>query len=150
MLIVNFDEWGGFFEHVAPPRAAAPNNIDTDQVSGQVLLGMRVPTVVVSPFTRNTVKTPLVSHTLFDHTSPLKLIEWRWNLEPLTARDGSPQIGNLATEMNFATPDDTVLALPKPGRVLAAPCPQGIGGILNPDLARRPSPWAALAPRVPR
>lgn len=27
-LIINFDEWGGFFEHVAPPRVTAPNHVD--------------------------------------------------------------------------------------------------------------------------
>ena len=48
-LIINFDEWGGFFEHVAPPRVTAPNHVDSDEVTGRVLLGFRVPTVVVSP-----------------------------------------------------------------------------------------------------
>ena len=148
VLIVNFDEWGGFFEHVAPPRAAAPNNVDTDQVNGQVLLGMRVPTVVASPFTRNPGSQPQVSHTVFDHTSVLKLIEWRWGLEPLTARDASPQIGNFAAEMNFANPNNTVPALPRPGRVVAAPCPQGLGSIFSSQIARPRNPWAELARRI--
>src|SRR5215469_3066090 len=59
VLIINFDEWGGFFEHVAPPRAPAANSVDTDEVNGQVLLGMRLPTVVASPFTRNSSTGPL-------------------------------------------------------------------------------------------
>ena len=92
VLIINFDEWGGFFEHVAPPRVTAPNQVDSDEVTGRVLLGFRVPTVVVSPFTRNATGTPQVSHTVFDHTSVLKLIEWRWGVPPLTARDASPLI----------------------------------------------------------
>src|SRR6202011_4390318 len=100
---------------------------DPDQVNGQVLLGFRVPTLIVSPFTRWTsgahlparpditrVRSgvPAVSHTLFDHTSVLKLIEWRWGLSPLTARDASPQIGNLAQAMDFRYPDSRVPALP--------------------------------------
>jgi phospholipase C len=44
VFIVNFDENGGFFEHVPPPRAAAPNNVDPDIVNGKTLLGPRVPT----------------------------------------------------------------------------------------------------------
>jgi phospholipase C len=66
-LIINFDEWGGFFEHVAPPRVTAPNHVDSNEVTGRVLLGFRVPTVVVSPSTRNAAGTPEVNHTVFDH-----------------------------------------------------------------------------------
>ena len=39
VFIINFDEWGGFYDHVAPPRAIAPNNVDTDLVNGKALLG---------------------------------------------------------------------------------------------------------------
>jgi phospholipase C len=126
VLIINFDEGGGFFDHVAPPRVVAANSGDTDIVGGQVLLGFRTPTIIVSPLTRNPLPVPLVSHTVFDHTSVLKLIEWRWNLQPLTPRDGSPQIGNFATEMNFSSPNPAVPALPRPGKVAAAPCFEGI------------------------
>ncbi|HEY4816998.1 MAG TPA: alkaline phosphatase family protein, partial [Candidatus Acidoferrum sp.] len=42
VFVVNFDEWGGFFDHVAPPRAAAPNHVDPDLVNGKALLGIRV------------------------------------------------------------------------------------------------------------
>ncbi len=122
VLIITFDEWGGFFEHVAPPRAPAPNGIDTDQVNGEVLLGFRVPVIVVSPFTQNTGPAPLVDHTVFDHTSILKLIEWRWNLQPLTARDASPLIGNPATSMNFTAPVYGPPSLPVPQSVFAWPC----------------------------
>ena len=155
VLMINFDEWGGFFEHVAPPRAVAPNNVDPDQVNGQVLLGFRLPVVIASPFTRNTVASEPVSSVLFDHTSILKLIEWRWGLEPLTARDSSPQIGNPASIMNFQSPDSSLPELPLAAPVLAPPCSGG--GIFSPssqstvktvtpDAARHSiSPWAALA-----
>ena len=122
VLIITFDEGGGFFDHVAPPRVVAANGVDTDLVGGQVLLGFRTPTIVASPFTRNPGAMPLVSHTVFDHTSVLKLIEWRWNLQPLTPRDASPQIGNFATEMDFSSPNPAVPSLPRPGTVSAAPC----------------------------
>jgi phospholipase C len=149
VLIIDFDEWGGFYDHVAPPRAAAPNNLDTDLVNGQALLGFRVPAIVVSPFTRNTGASPLVSHDVFDHTSPLKLIEWRWGLQPLTARDASSQIGNPASAMNFATPNTDVSGVPIPAAVKAASC---FGGTLfdaaparSPAAGGDTSPWQGLA-----
>jgi phospholipase C len=52
IFIVTYDEWGGFFDHVPPPRAAAPNGVDPDVVNGKALLGFRVPTVIASPFTK--------------------------------------------------------------------------------------------------
>src|SRR5205807_10405713 len=89
VLIFTFDECGGFFEHVAPPRVIAPNNVDPDIVNGNVLLGFRIPPIVVSPFSRGTPASPRVLHHLYDHTSVLQLLEWRWKLPPLTARDAS-------------------------------------------------------------
>jgi phospholipase C len=78
VFIVTFDEWGGFFEHVAPPRAAKPaGDPDNDVVKGKVLLGFRVPAVVASPFSLGDPNRPSVRHSVFDHTSILKLIEWR-------------------------------------------------------------------------
>jgi phospholipase C len=113
VLIINRDEWGGFFDHVVPPRIIAPNNVDTDLVNGQALLGCRVPTLVVSPFARGNPAEPRIDSLLYDHTSVLKLIEWRWSLPPLTARDASDQIANLAYALNFtAAPDTSLPALP--------------------------------------
>src|SRR5215831_9830945 len=126
VLIANFDEGGRFFDHVAPPRVVAANAVDADIVGGQVLLGFRTPTVIASPYTRNPGSVPLVNHTVFDHTSVLKLIEWRWKLQPLAPRDASPQIGNFATEMDFSSPNPAVPSLPRPGKVSAAACFGGI------------------------
>jgi phospholipase C len=122
VFIVNFDEWGGFFEHVEPPRAIAPNSVDPDLVNGKALLGFRVPTVVASPFTRGNPSSPRVVRTTFDHTSVLKLIEWRWSLTPLTARDASSDIGNILTALNLANPHAAVPALPNPSKPLTRPC----------------------------
>ena len=60
VFIVTYDEWGGFFDHVAPPRAVAPNAVDPDLVDGKALLGMRIPVVVASPFTRGDPANPRV------------------------------------------------------------------------------------------
>ncbi|MGA3048128.1 MAG: alkaline phosphatase family protein [Terracidiphilus sp.] len=112
VLVINRDEWGGFFDHVPPPRVIAPNAVDTDLVDGKALLGCRVPTLIVSPFTRGNPANPRVNSLLYDHTSVLKLIEWRWGLEPLTARDASDEVANLASALNFIVKDMSVPALP--------------------------------------
>jgi phospholipase C len=124
VVIVNRDEWGGFFDTVAPTRVVAPNDVDTDLVNGNALLGCRVPVVVVSPFTRGTnPATPQINSGLYDHTSVLKLIEWRYNLPPLTSRDASDQIGNVAFALDLRNPNYSVPALP----VVDAPIPTHCG-----------------------
>jgi phospholipase C len=123
VVVFNRDEWGGFFDTVTPPRVIAPNDVDTDLVNGNALLGCRVPVVVVSPFTRGTnPATPRINSGLYDHTSVLKLIEWRYNLPPLTKRDASTEVGNLAQALNFARPDAFVPALPLVAPPIPTPC----------------------------
>ena len=90
VLFVTYDEHGGFYDHVAPPAAVPPDGIAPmlqpgDTVAGFDNLGIRVPTVVVSPFS----KPHYVSHTVYDHTSILRFIEKRFNLPTLTARDAA-------------------------------------------------------------
>ena len=112
VLVINRDEWGGFFDHVVPPRIIAPNNVDTDLVNGQALLGCRVPTLIVSPFASGSPAKPRINSLLYDHTSVLKMIEWRWGLAPLTARDASDEIANLASALNFTSQNAVLPALP--------------------------------------
>lgn len=119
VMIVTFDEWGGFFDHVAPPRVVTPNNLDTNLVNGAALLGFRVPAVIASPFTRGNNQ---VDSTVYDHTAVLKLIEWRWGLPPLTLRDASPAMGNPVARFNFSSPDASVPSLPSSGTVPGLPC----------------------------
>ncbi|HTZ59009.1 MAG TPA: alkaline phosphatase family protein [Acidobacteriaceae bacterium] len=123
LLIVNRDEWGGFYDTVAPPRVIAPNDVDTDLVEGRALLGCRVPVILVSPFTRGNTATPRINSLLYDHTSVLKLIEWRFNLPPLTSRDASDEVANLALALNFGASDASIPALP----VIHAPLPNPCG-----------------------
>jgi phospholipase C len=122
VLIVNRDEWGGFYDTIVPPRVIAANNVDTDLVDGKALLGCRVPVMIASPFTRGNPSTPRIDSNLYEHTSVLKLIEWRYNLPPLTARDASSEIANLALALNFAAPDYTVPSLPNITAPIPTPC----------------------------
>ena len=89
LLIVTFDEWGGFFDHVSPP--AAP-----DVKPEYAQRGFRVPCLLISPFARR----GRVAHGVYDHTSILKLVEWRWGLEPLSVRDA--QANNVASALDFS------------------------------------------------
>ncbi len=139
VMIINFDEWGGFFEHVAPPRAIAPNNVDKDLVNGKALLGCRVPTVIASPFTLGSPTNPRVNTEVYDHTSILKLIEWRWNVPPLTKRDSAndTDVNNLLDALDLSNPNTTVPTLPKPRMPFPMPCLEG-------DTVAKPSEWDGL------
>lgn len=137
VFIVIFDEWGGLFDHVPPPRAAAPNSVDPDLIDGKALLGFRIPAIVASPWTRGDPASPSVFSGVLDHTSILKLIEWRWKLPPLTARDASTGIGNLAGALNFSAPNAELPVLPLPVSPPPVPCFQSLfGGILSQTAAR--------------
>ena len=93
LLVINFDEWGGFYDHV-PPRRAHDAHPQT------ALRGFRVPALVISPRARR----HHVNHTVFDHTSILRAIEWRWNLDPLTTRDAHAH--NIARALDFGRRPD--------------------------------------------
>ena len=89
VLVINFDEWGGFFDHVPPSEAP-----DVDPALA--LRGFRVPCVIVSPFSAPGA----IDHGVYDHTSVLKMIEWRWGLPPLSVRDAAAN--NLAEALDFS------------------------------------------------
>jgi len=80
LLVVVYDEHGGFFDHVAPPKAP-----DDRAAEGFDQLGFRVPALICGPY----VKKGYVSSTVYDHTSVLKHIENMFGLAPLTARDAA-------------------------------------------------------------
>ena len=89
LLVWTFDEGGGYYDHVAPPPAAAPDDIaplpPARHYDGFARYGFRVPAVVISPWSRPGHVTSVVH----DHTSILAMIERKWNLPPLTHRDAA-------------------------------------------------------------
>jgi phospholipase C len=115
VVIINFDEWGGFFDHVPPPLAPIP---PASQAAGvpDGRLGFRVPCVVISPYARRN----FIGHEQFDHTSILKMIEWRFGLPPLTVRDQTAN--NLADVLDFASPDVSAPAFTVPTGPFGTPC----------------------------
>ena len=92
VLIVTYDEWGGFFDHVPPP--VAPDH-GADGAAGDPdgLRGFRVPSLLVSPYARR----QYVGTKVYDHRSMLRTIETRWELPPLTIRDA--QANDLGLEL---------------------------------------------------
>ena len=86
LVIITFDENGGYWDHVAPP------------VVDRWGPGVRVPTILLSRFAKKNT----VDHTIYETASILKLIETRFHLEPLGTRDA--QAGDLTQAL--ALPDE--------------------------------------------
>jgi phospholipase C len=131
LLVINYDEWGGFFEHVPPPAARIPA---ATRAAGDAdgLRGFRVPCLLISPFAARR----LVAHNVFDHTSVLRFIEWRWELEPLTVRDATAN--NLAGVLDFSGRDQRAPQYAVPPGPFGVPCPSSEANpwIIVRDLAR--------------
>lgn len=94
VMVINFDEWGGFYDHVKPEEAP-------DIHPWLALRGFRVPCLVISPFARR----GFVAHDTYDHASVLKMIEWGFDLRSLSVRDA--QANNLADVLNLSGSIDT-------------------------------------------
>jgi phospholipase C len=114
VLVINYDEWGGFYEHVPPPLAPVPP-IEA-ALGNDGLLGFRVPAMVISPWARRGV----VDHGVYDHASILKMIEWRWGLTPLTSRDANAK--NLAEVLDFGRRDLAAPQFNVPEGFFGFPC----------------------------
>jgi phospholipase C len=89
LLIVTYDEHGGFYDSVAPGAAPAPGdnpNYGYNKYGFNFeLYGVRVPAVVVSPL----IPPGTVDHTVYDHSSVPKTVEQLFGLPPLTQRDAA-------------------------------------------------------------
>lgn len=96
LLIVTYDEHGGFYDHVAPPNTVAPDDHTAHWTFDR--LGVRVPTILVSPWIKKGV-----IKTVFDHTSLLRYLCDKWDLEPLGERmqasAGNKQANTFAEEL---------------------------------------------------
>jgi phospholipase C len=120
-LFVTYDEEGGFFDHLVPPTppASAADGLSTVATTNELYpgsaahpagpygLGMRVPMIVVSPWTRG----GWVNSQLFDHTSLIRFLEARFGSgrPDLVEANITPWrravVGDLTTAFDFATPN---------------------------------------------
>jgi phospholipase C len=121
VLFVTYDENGGFFDHVAPPTAPAgtagewvtapsvPDASAENGISGPIGLGFRVPTMIISPFSRG----GFVSSDVFDHTSILRFLETRFGAEvPNLSSWRRETVGDMTSAFNFSSPDYSIPSLP--------------------------------------
>ena len=124
VMLINFDEWGGFYDHVVPPRVIDDYiNPTPGKHPDYHQLGFRVPNVVVSPFAH---RGRVVSGGApFEHTSALRMIEWRWGLAPLRARDANAR--NLADMLDFSLSRTDMPAIPTPVVPTTVQC--GVGSV---------------------
>lgn len=156
VFIFSFDEFGGFYDHVPPHLTIPPDALTyptdlqadvcsgntTDPICGFYYTGYRVPLIVISPFTKKNY----VSHTFADYTAMLKLIETRFNLPSLTARDNNqPDMTEFFDFVNVPwktppTPPTQVRNLPC---VLETLGPHVTAGVTSPPISVSPNPAPA-------
>ncbi|HVA05677.1 MAG TPA: alkaline phosphatase family protein [Acidimicrobiales bacterium] len=125
LLIWNYDEHGGYYDHVPPPTAIIPDAVRptlsrTDVQGAYNLYGIRVPNAVVSPYSRPHG----VTNVVHDHTSVIATIANKWNLPALTWRDANAwdmtDYLDLKAKPAFLTPPK--LAAPATPAVLKGDC----------------------------
>jgi phospholipase C len=114
VFVLNFDEHGGFFDHVAPP-ACQDDTVQTGAGPHPDLkrLGFRVPAIAMGPYAPRKIE----KAGPYEHCSVLRMIEWRWGLEPMRLRDRTAK--NLADALDFSSRREAI-TLP----AFTAPDPQ--------------------------
>ncbi len=147
LLVWTYDEHGGYYDHVVPPRAVTPDDVPPDitaatgglgalQQGGFDRYGFRVPAGLVSPY----AKADYVSHVTYDHTSILKLVETKWNLPAMTRRDAAA--ANLLDMVDFSSKPQFLHppTLPAPANAAAlAGCLTTGPGVIPPPSALSPA-----------
>ena len=133
VLVWCYDEHGGYYDHVPPPAAVPPDDVPPKLLPGDVpggydRYGFRVPAAVVSPWARK----GYVSSVVHDHTSILKLVETKFNLPALTARDAGADDLLDCLDLGGTPPFLTPPTLPAPlNREGTAPLCTGAGPVPN-------------------
>jgi phospholipase C len=115
MLIITWDEHGGFFDHVPPPAASriptksAPNGIQGKDWGFMFdRHGLRVPAIVISPWCPQN----MIEHRPLEHSNIPATIEQLFGLRPLTTRDtGAVGLQTLAT---LHAPRNVTVVIPNP------------------------------------
>jgi phospholipase C len=105
LLVVLYDEHGGYYDHITPPVADPPDHHQEEFTFDK--LGVRVPAVLVSPYANKQVV-----NTQFDHTSLLRYLIDKWGLRSLGAR--AAVANSIKSALAGAARTDTPAQLPMP------------------------------------
>jgi phospholipase C len=121
VLIITWDEHGGFYDHAIPQSAVAPGDTTTQDKHNQFgftfeQYGPRVPAIVISPLVPKNV----IDHRLYDHASMPATIETLFGVNPLTQRDAKANRFDALLSLN-APRTDAPTTLPSPAAVGAQP-----------------------------
>lgn len=121
VLIVTWDEHGGFYDHQQPGATVAPGDNSTTSPLNKygctfTQLGVRVPTIIISPL----IPPNLIDHRLYDHSSVPATLETIFSLAAITNRDA--QANNVSTLVTLSSPRSTPQTLPAPSSA-GAQCP---------------------------
>jgi len=118
-LFITYDEWGGFFDHVRPPRVPDERN-DRNIEKDYGLMGFRIPAIAISPYARR----GHVAHTVYGFESILKLIAYRFGVKPLNKRMAYAH--NIGRSFDWeGKPRLEPPKLPDPENVVSQACPDG-------------------------
>jgi len=90
LFIITYDEHGGIYDHVPPPAAVSPDDLQADHFAFD-RYGVRVPAIIVSPWVPagSVIRPPAGSPHPFDHTSILATLRNLFDLDALTKRDAA-------------------------------------------------------------
>ena len=100
LLVLVYDEHGGFYDHVVPPAAIPPDGHISAYAFNR--LGVRVPAILISPWLD-----PGYVSTVFDHTSIIRMACEMWNMKPLYARDARANSPLASLTLTYPTDDAT-------------------------------------------
>lgn len=138
LLIITWDEHGGFYDHQQPGATVAPGDNSTTSPLNKygftfTQLGVRVPAIIVSPL----IPQNLIDHRIYDHSSVLATVEAIFGLTAITNRDA--QANHVDTLVTLSSPRSTPQTLPAPVSA-GAKCP-----FPNPAVAAVPTPPLPVA-----
>ena len=152
LLIVTWDEHGGFADHVKPPTAAAPGDPISDPANDHHhfdfrQLGARVPAVVVSPW----IARGLIDHTDYDHASIPATVERLFGFSAMTKRDA--KANDVLHLLSLLAPrTDAPTALPDPAEsgfsCSSDPAVERAAAEASSPLDATPDDWHAVGPHV--
>jgi phospholipase C len=143
-MFIIYDEWGGFFDHVTPPRVP-DDGASSDLFEDFGQMGFRTPAVAISPYSlKSGPERARVSHTQLGHESILSLISYRFGLGSLRTRDA--MANNIGQSFDWEATDFAPPDLPDPSTIASTPCALGgdTGALSDEQTATHESDLAEL------